>query len=355
MRLSFLLAGFFYATSASATYHEIKTYVQKNWDLDFSGQYFASDSNYVASGGVYQALPSGNTYNLFDFDFSFRTTIPDRNLAIFGETQLAYGQSKSSTTTRSNSGITQLMIGTDYILYQDSFLLIPEFTFLYPLIRNSTGSDAVAINEGAMEIGAKIYAQMPIKGMQAGVFTGFVYRDEGRASLIPYGMYAEKLGKKWSFGGNLQGYISANFDKDTGNPGPRNTWASNVNAGSFKFFMPNPQLLETNFWAQVKSSNNMNFMFGLGLTLNGANAANGWNILGGVTYRISTDDGQGERKSELDRFQEETSDGVDQSLFEQEQSASKKKKQKSEPVDDIQSELDKTQMQIEIKKKKREK
>jgi hypothetical protein len=357
MRLSLLLALWFPAVNAMATYHEIKTYTQKNWDLDFSGQYFSSESNYLASGGVYQGLPSGGSYGLFDFNFAFRTTIPERNLALFGDTQLSYATSKSSLATRTNTGITHVMIGTDYILYQDTFTLIPEFTFLYPFSRNSVTGDAVAIGEGAMEISGKMYAQTLIKGIQAGAFTGFIYRDEGRSSLIPYGVYGEKLGKKWSFGGNLQGYASASYDKDTNNSTARTNWANTVNAGSFKFFMPNPQLLETNFWAQVKTSNNMNFMFGFGLTLNGANAANGWNVMGGVTYRISTDEGQNDHKSELERFQEETSDGVDQSLFEQQQNA--KKKQRSAPVaddiDDIQSELDKTQMQIEIKKKKREK
>jgi len=263
-----------------------------------------------------------------DVSTGFRATIPEKNWAYWGEVDLAYAQAKSPGTTRTNAGISYAKVGTDYVLYDDSFTLIPEFSFTYPFVKNASNVDAAAIGEGVMELEAKMLAQMRFGNLTMGGFAGFTYRDESRSSLIPYGIYGEWGGRTWSFGGNLRGYSSTSYDKDTNNQIIRQNWATNYNGGSYKFFMPNPQLLETNYWAQVQTTKQMNFLFGFGMTLNGANMANGWTLMAGMTYRFPIGN-EKEKGDDLTRFQEETQDGVDQSLF------------------------DKTEMKIELKSNKR--
>lgn len=347
MKILVCLFSILFALVSFGDYHEIKTYSQKNWDMSFRGKYFYTDSNYLSSGGTYQSLPSGYGYQLLDMTAGFRATLPDKNWAFFGETQFAYAQAKSPSSTRTNSNITYIKVGTDYILYEDTFTLIPEFTFSYPFVKNATNVDAVALAEGVMEMEAKMLAQIHLGKIIAGVFTGYTYRDESRSSLIPYGVFAEMAGKTWSFGGNLRGYSSISYDKDTNNQAARQSWATNYNGGSFKFFMPNPQLLEANFWSQVKTTKQLNFLFGFGMTLNGANMANGWNALFGMTYRFPTAK-EKNTDAELEHFQEETKDGVNQSLFQKQAPV-----ENQVPKENLQNELDKTEMQIELKSNKR--
>lgn len=342
---------FFFSLLALGEYHEIKTYSQKDWNMDFRGKYFLSDSNFSTGGGVYQALPNGYGYQLLDASMGFRSTIPERNWAVWGETQLAYVSAKSSSATRTNTGISYAKVGTDYILYEDVFTLIPEFSFTYPFVKNATNVDAAAIGEGVMEADARMLAQIRFRDFTMGGFAGFTYRDESRSSLVPYGIYAEIGKKTWSFGGNLRGYSSASFDKDSNNQTARQNWATNFNGGSYKFFMPNPQLLETNFWAQVRTTKQMNFLCGFGMTLNGANTANGWNVMAGMTYRFPTGK-ETEGNDDLNRFQEETKDGVDQTLFKKGANTPQKKRTRDDNGN-LQDELDKTEMQIELKSNKR--
>lgn len=363
-----------FSTFSHAFYHELKYYPQKVWDFDFKGEYFSTDSNYSSSGGVYNALPAGNYYRSYDFNFSARTTIPKKNWALYADSQLSAAESKGSSGTRTNSGITHLRVGTDYIMYEDSFALIPDFSFLYPFTKNEFNGDSVAINEGAIELSARLLAQTKLKYFKLGGFAGVTYRDSGRSSLIPYGAILEMQLTKWTFGGNLQGYTSANYDSDSANSGSRDAWFLRTNGGSKKNAAVNPMLMESNLWAQVRTTKNLNFMFGLGFTLNGANTSNSWNIMGGLSYRLPIEETNPDpnnllpdtppkkvKKSDLDRFEEETTDGVDQTLFE----LSPTTEIKNEPLleeappknnpKNLQNELDKTEMQIELKSIKKKK
>lgn len=330
-------------------YKDLKSFPQNYWELTADYKYFNTTGNYSSSGGSYTNLPTGYSYKLQTIDLGSRSTVPDLNLAYFTEFTVSAAESSSPYATRTNSALTSALIGTDFIMHEGSFDIIPEFTFLFPFKRNDVNSSAVAINEGAMEIGGRLIAQTQFGKVRSGAFIGFTYRDENRSSLIPYGLVAEMSLGKWKFSGDIKGYTSTNYDKDTNNESARLTWANSYNGGSQKFYSINPSLLETHLWAQAPISKTFLMDFGGGTTLNGTSNAAGWNVFLGLTYRILTPTTP-EKLPEVDRFKEEVSDGVNQELFQPPPPPSRQKSKKT-----IQDELDKTEMQIELKTDKKRK
>ncbi|GIL16646.1 MAG: hypothetical protein BroJett040_03970 [Oligoflexia bacterium] len=335
----------------SFAYKDLKSYPQNYWEINAGYRFFQATANYSSSGGSFSSLPSGYGYKLHNVDIGTRSTVPDLNMAYFTEFQIAAGESTTPYSTRTNSALTSALIGTDFIMHQGTFSLIPEFTFLYPFKRNDVNSDAVAINEGAMEIAGRLIAQTQWAKSRLGAYVGFTYRDENRASLIPYGLTADYALGKWKLGADLKGYTYSNYDKDTNNELARNAWTISSNGGSLKHYSINPALLETHLWAQVQVSKDFVMDFGGGTTLNGSNNAAGWNAFLGLTYRVPSIIVP-EKIPEVDRFKEEVSDGVNQELFQPEPPPPTiRKKQKN----NIQDELDKTEMQIELKTDKKRK
>ena len=118
----------------------------------------------------------------------------------------------------------------------------------------------------------------------------------------------------------------------------------------------NPQLLESNVWTKFNFTKNFSAFVGAGFSLNGSSIANYWNVQGGIAYRMPSTaaSSRAAKRSEVERFNEETSDGVDQTLFETSPAVKEvpkpaPKKRTAPAPKNIQNELDKTEMQIEMK------
>jgi hypothetical protein len=359
------LLGAFLPIRASAGFNDIKLYPQKVWDIQLTGRYLTTNSNFTNAGGSFANVPAGYSYSLDDFNLAFRTSVDKKNWAFWGDTQLSYAQSKSPAQSLTNASVTHARIGTDYIFFQDSFALIPEFFFLYPITTNTfSNTNTVAISDGTMVASGKLYLRVKVSNLWMEGFAGYQYRDQGRSSLIPYGIVGEYLFHNWSVGANLQGYSSGSSDANTNNPTQQYSWMNTVNGASQIFDGLNPQLLETNVWVKFHTSKKFSFFFGAGDTINGANTANYWDIQAGIAYHLPSSQRTVRDPIEnQDQFDEEVSDGVDQRLFDKSNTpgpvatpANRSRPSTAQPQN-IQKELDKAEMQIELKavKKKNQK
>jgi hypothetical protein len=342
-------------------FDSIKLYPQRTWDLELTGRYLQSSSNFTTSGGGYANTPAGNSYNISQFNLGFRTTIDKKNWAIWGDSQAGYAQSQSPAQTLTNGNVDYVRLGTDYILFQDAFALIPEFFFQYPTVQNNfTNTSTVGISDGVTVVSGKMYVRIRLTSFLLQAFAGYQYRDQGRSSLIPYGVVAEYLMHNWSAGANLQGYSSASQDANTNNPTQQYAWMNSVNGASQIWDGVNPQLLETNVWLKFHTSPKVSLFVGAGDTLNGASTANYWNVSAGIEYHVPSSKPKVsdpiENTNQM-QFDEELSDGVDQRLFDKSNTPPAEVKPK--PVapprapspQNLQKELDKTEMKLDLKSK----
>lgn len=354
---AFMPLGFATPDAGRTIYHSHRRLVT-NAHLN----YFQSEANYTKSGNVFEGLPNGQSFKNYLVDLNGTYGLKP-GWSIYGGSHVSSSESQSASATRTNSAFSDVYLGTNFMAFKSNpMMLIPDFYFLQPLVKNDVTSDNVSINDGAMEIGGKLQIQWLLENYHFGGFIGYTYRDQGLSNLLPYGAYFEYPMSGIEFGVNLVGFSSVSSDKDSNNEVNRTLFTNRANAGSYKFYSVNPSLLQTNLWLKFQSSPSFAFEFGGGSTLNGTSAASGWNVMVGVQWSTQMKPQSIRvRQEEVEKFQEQTNDGVNQELFSPPppENQQEQEDQTAETLDTFnkQQELNKTEMKIQMKsdKKKRKK
>lgn len=343
-----------------------RTYQANTWQVDFQTTYYQATANYTKDGGEYVGLDSGHSFRLIDFDFGTRW-VPTSRWGIYLSSRVSNAESNDTINTRRNSTFTQAVIGTDYRLYAGkSFELIPDLSVTVPVERVDAAADEVLNREGSLEATAKMIARMHWGRLDPFAFVGFNYRDENRASLLPYGVGAELQLGSWMFGGEVRGYQTVIKDSSNINSLQRIAIAAR-SGGALRYYSENPSLLETNFWLRKAFLDSWDFKLGAGTSITGTNTAAGWNVIAGLSYFFEgwkSSPGSSSASSRPYRavednsgqFQEEINDGVDQNLFEAPKPPPLPPKPAANPEKQkLQKELDQTEFQIQLKRPGRKK
>lgn len=391
--LKLFLLGFFaslltqmsWAPKAVA-FDEFRTFRTGEFDLEGAFQYNQATGNYD-NGSKFSSLPSGDSFSIMNVDLGGRWVLYPR-LGFFASAGIASAQSKDSTKTRSNSSITDVTAGFDYLfLSRKTWALWPEFTLKYPFQRVDYGADGVLNDEGAIEATARVVGRIRLGSFDSFAYVGYSYRDEGRSGLLPFGAGAEIPVSNLKIGAELNGYQTVVNDSGTNNIYSRD-FVSYRDGGSLYFDSINPARLDLNAWLKW-NHDPYQIKFGGGTTLAAANTSGGWWAFASVEYQLQTvwsknaphnnpqPDGVMDKSG---HFQEELDDGVDQNLFAppmpeappQAQPArpaplldestppvvkpknptkQEVRQQKKEQQQKLQNDLDQTEMQIELKSK----
>lgn len=332
-----------------------RTYKTRFWSFDAQTTYYQSTANYTKGGAEYVSLAEGHKYNLIDFDFGTRY-VPSADWAIYMTSQVSNAESSDGVDVRRNSTFSKAVLGTDFLIFSSKrFDFYPDVSLTFPIERIDTASDEVLNREGAVELSSRLIGRLHWKSLDPYAFTGFTYRDQGRSSLLPYGLGIEFRRPKWSLGGEVRGYQTVIKDKFSDTPLERESVAPR-NGGALRYFSINPSLMEANAWVRGNITKNWNLKVGGGTSITGTNTSAGWNLIASLSYTFRSGalsrHGFWRKKTneDTDRFIEEINDGVDQSLFtpppvppRDEKEVRKKK---------IQKELDQTEFQIELKRTK---
>jgi hypothetical protein len=342
-------------------FSEYKQYRAHLWELEANSSLYQTQNNYTRSGNTYDSLPNGGRYQLINLDLGARWSMT-RSWAVYSGTQIGAAESKDATLTRTTSQFNQVLVGTDFVLTDGAFKLIPDLQFVMPLARVDKNSNNVQTSEGAMEFIGRVIARFDLSRLRNQTFVGMTYRDEGRSTLLNYGAGTElALGNSY-LGAEVRGFSTVINDQYTSNSTEREGTALRVNGGSNKFNSLNPSLLDSNYWYRWDNGK-WGLQLGAGFSITGASYAAGLQAFANFVYRLHIESERRSapvNKSDLDRFQEETNDGVDQILFQPpappppppppaEPSEAVKKRNR------LKDELNKTEMQIELKTQKKRK
>ena len=211
----------------------------------------------------------------------------------------------------------------------------------------------MATSEGAMDLTGKVNAILDRRSYLVGSYLGFSYRDQGRSNLFLYGIPAEYRFQKFFLGASLEGYVSVGYDKDSTDDVVRNSYFERVMGGSRLYGAINPNLLNGSAWGGFYPLRNWKATVGVSNSITGANSAHFLSGFLVVNYAYSS--GQKNQRDQFDdeeqvRFRETTDDGIDQKLFQK-----KEKPVKDKNVKDLKKDLNNTEMQIEMRTKKRTK
>jgi hypothetical protein len=374
--LSAILISLIMGSSSALAFDNYKEFRRDRWDFELGTNFFYSEANYETFGQGSTNLTSGNHYQLLDLDFSTRY-VPTRNWSVFAMGSVASAESKSSVATRTNTSLTEVIGGFDFMMYDGVLQLVPEVGVLIPLQEvNGTGDDALNA-EGVFETWARVTAQKDFGTARIYGWVGYDYRADGRSSLMPWGGGLQLKANAFRFGGEVIGSQTISDDKDKSTRYVRVAYLQSVNAGSYKYYMVNPTSIDTMFYATWNLDPKWSLQINGGATVAGENTAAGYHAGGFIRYSFDMTDGYRQesyvpasaptprsapaptgRSNMYDRtdteistpntrkFREATEDGIDQKQFK----ARPAKKAKPKPEINIQNELDKTEFEVELKR-----
>jgi hypothetical protein len=347
--------------------NEFKNYQSRTIDLFLQSRFYKATGNFTKSGNSYDSLPSGYDYENYLFDFGARSTIFSK-WAIFASATVGAAQSQDPTTTRTNSAFSEGTLGADFLLSEGSIAIVPELSVTFPFTKNDVNTDTVAVGEGVMSTTARLIAAMRTGSLRLGAFAGFTYRDDGLSSLLPYGALAEYQWASTAFGADIRGYSTLGYDKDSDNETPRNNYICRANGCAKRYAAVNPSLIESNLWLRLNLSRSWDLYGGAGFALTGQNTSTGYSANAGVIYRWDLGPARSSGPASRQRvvepgFHEEVDDGVDQDLFTPPPSPPPPRPAPTPRADPdaqrnrirkkMQEDLDKTEMQIELKSTKK--
>lgn len=309
---SFLIAwtaviALFWCSSALSfvTYESFKPQLL---ETHFNANYFSSTANYASSGSA--ALSNGNSLTQFDLSGRGRY-VANRRWALLGGAILSSSKSQGldnsgRTTTRTNTSLNKISVGAQYFLgFYAKNEFYPEVVLHYPLEKVDTdiNADTVPNSEGVYHLSALMKTQRHMKSWRMFGNAGLGLRGQGRSTLLEYGLGFDWPQKTYLYGGEVFGYETVIKDSESNNAGSgdaardRNVFINRVLGGSQKYESYNPSL--TNISAFIKFGYKpwMNFGFGAGTSLRGANSANGYFIEAMLSLSF-------DRKSKLDMIKE---------------------------------------------------
>lgn len=371
-QLTIVFGGVFLLTWQALALDNYKEFKRDHWDVELGAQYFYSNTNYTSSGSN-QKLTGDNYYQLLDVKMETRY-VPRRDWSVFAWGTVGNSESKDSLAARSNSALSEVAAGFDFLMYTGWFQLVPEVVMVMPLEKVEPTSDTVLNSEGVMQVQSRFIAQKDFGITRLYSWLGLNYRAEGRSFLMPWGIGAQFKYSRLRWGAELFGQQSVTEDS-VANPALRTAYLNSANAGSFKFYSADPSLVDTQIYASWMFTRKLNLTFHGGMTLAGNNSASGFHAGGFIRYSFDLTEGyveepyvapissdvpayrsnmyeESEVSSErkVKRFREALEDGIDQNLF---KAPPKKKPRLNE--EELQRQLDETEFDVELRSKKKRK
>lgn len=248
-----------------------------SFGVQTSTEYFTSKANYDVSRGAFEDLPAGNSWTSFENRAKLRFGFT-RNFAIFAG--LGYGSStaKTSLIENTNSSITEVFAGANFLLARRWWRVVPEIEVSYPGQQTQYLQTNPLTSDGAPYARAGVFLFKPYKYLRFESYLGAHFPGEGLAKRFQYSLAAElALLGSFTLGGGVQGYETIISD-DTSFAERRATQAT-ANATSERFWAYNPALIEAKGWVGFRFDKAFNVRLGYAKTINGVRNAEGQSFL----------------------------------------------------------------------------
>ena len=250
--------------------------------------YFKTTANFDGTGSK-SALLNGaslSTMNgLGEFIFDWTEEIRLHAGLVGGQTT-ANRQSTLATPVEAhtNAGLSEAWVGGQYWYHYAAFDLVPDLELHYPLFRVDLNSGDPLLGEGALRLNGGAWLVGQWGDWRPFGFLGYEYRDEGRATLMPYHLGLQWLPENgWWAQAEMRGYQTLTNDTNTDNGTVRDLYLARIQGGSERFYSLNPAshelavMLGTHF-------GQMGIYAGGAMTFMGKNSADGLTFTVGLTF-----------------------------------------------------------------------
>lgn len=358
---SLLLAFSFVGNSAFGYVNSIKNFKKGLLEVGVFSKYSYSDANY-ASGGTTSNLNSGYSFQALDADIVGRFSFDD--IAYYAGATVSNAQSKNNINSRVNSTLSAAILGLEYHLMDRYLDLTGDLGAVIPTDKISDSADVVINADYVTVLRAGLTLQRQFGAAKFFARTAYVSR-ETRSTLFDWGTGFDFNFGTYSTGLELAGITSIKDDSDAGTfkAISRQAAITKVNAGSLMYYSVNPSYIDLTAALKFNFNKVDRLEFLGGGTLTGSNYASNFHV--GANVIFGYDFGWKKTKpyeshmstDEVNDSKEETSDGVDQRLFSPPSPATSSKKEVT-PIqtdEELQKQLDDTEVQINLKSNKKKK
>lgn len=257
---------------------------QGSYGLSATTEYFRTTANYDETRGSFQRLPNDNTFSTFETKLRARYGLTSR-WSLFTGFGFAQVRAVDPLNEKTNSAVTDVFAGADFLLPLKWIRLVPEIQAGYPITAIDTKSTNPLTSEGVGYVRATLFARKVFKHLELFGHGGLYVPAEGLAKRFEYGTGLDvRLGSSISVGGGIEGYETAMPDELS--LAERSKVTSAADAGSYRFYAYNPALLEAQAWIRFQPDRSLLIRAGYGKTLNGIRSAEGQSFLLTVSFNI---------------------------------------------------------------------
>lgn len=307
-------------------------------------QFFQSKANYDTSGGSYEDLPNGGSYQNISGNLN---TAYDMNSywRVLAGLRFANANSDDGSFQRSNGELNELTFGlliSPY--YRINTKIYIELIGTLALNSIEKDTDQVITGEAAHNVlgGAKISQMLSLIELFATLH--LQYYTDGRSTRLPWRTGAYLHLSSFKIIGSIFGFQSVIDDEHTDRPTERTTITNRVNGGSYRYNSVNPSVIDTQLGIAYQPYPDLQFELGATKTINGESFSEGLGAYFAVVLYWGGDDGDTResrrirrkllRKSPTQRERFETKqEDYDEELFEERQQRAKRKKRRRQAID----------------------
>ena len=253
--------------------------------------FFKTTANYDSSGGSFDDLPNGGSYQNISGNLNLAYDM-NSHWRVLGGFRLANATSNDGTFDRTATEFNEITLGfmvTPYYSVGTRVYLELVGTAVLNAFEDTT--DEVLTGEGAPNVivGSKVTQMLSLLEFFGSLH--LQYYSDGRSARIPW-----RLGAIAHFGtfkviGSLFGYQSVIDDESTDTPTDRTNVTNRVNGGSQRYYAVNPSLLDTQAGVAWQPFPDLQVELGLTKTINGESTAEGLGAYLGVAMYWGGDDG----------------------------------------------------------------
>lgn len=262
----------------------------RNFGVELEGEYFMTDENLDGTTGERTGLGDDNSFETFTtkakIDYSLK-----RNWLIGGGGEFVYASSSrfdnvlGETENKSGTEFNSLNAYTQFQLQTGTFRIVPQAIGTFTIEKVNRSTNDVLTGEGTNQVEVGSWAMVDIALSEAYGYVGYRYQDDDRAHLLPW-----RLGDQFYIFRTVYtrveigGHIPVKDDKYVNQRAYRTFVTNTVNAGSYRYYSVNPNLIEARVEAGLNASPEFEVYGGLTHTLAGEAVAYGLSVYGGVRY-----------------------------------------------------------------------
>lgn len=252
------------------------------WGFSAQAEYFQSRANYDEVRGSYSKLATNNSFNSLESTSRIRYSL-SRTFSFYAGLGVSQARAIDSVSEKTNSGLSQALIGGDFLLWNRWIRLVPEVQLgatLAPIKKNQTQP---LYGDGVNYLSIGLHALKPFSYFRLTGYAGAYIPADGFAKLFRYSLGADwRFTKRFAVIAEISGYETLLKDELT--LAERSTTTTSANAGSMRFATYNPALLESRIWLGFKPDDDFELRAGYGKTIDGVRSAEGQSILFSLSF-----------------------------------------------------------------------